>query len=355
MADERSVSDKLRDQFLNQDTGDAIEETAPKVKDTDKPVEVKGEPSPELTDDELVAQLRKRGITVSEVESLADIKQKLQAPLTDEERDQQARVVRADKIKFAIANNLGTVEEIAQWEKDSDEDEEKIAFLDFRKEQKKLDKNLSDDQIKSRFERYYHQGVDPDLIEDDDERTEVLALKEIGQNRIKAKGVRKKEEIKSRLNTIDSRYNEFNRWQKKALAFKNVVEDYATNDVDGTFTFDYEVGEEKIPITAKLGNKDDVQKVVRDYFLNTQAGVQIIAAGKTDKQTLKTYIDSYLWANPIYRTRIANAIGQFEKSQGIKEAKVGTNGAIKHPEREMLEGAINDPMVLELQNRLKST
>lgn len=373
---EKSASDKLREEFLNPTKGAAA--IAEPIEEDDEEYEAKKKVKPskdekqdetkvekekekiissDLTDDELIAKLRERGIPISDIESLADIKSKLQAPLSKEEQDQQSRLVRGEKVNFAIANNLGTVEEIAAWEQEQEENDEDIAFHDFAKAQKSANKNVTDEQIKKRFNKYYHQDMDDEtisFIEDEEEQTEATMLKELGRNRIATKGTRRKEEIKNKLQTIDTRFNDWNAWQKKVTSFKDVVTDYIANDVDGTYTFDYEVGDEKIPITAKLGNKDDVQKTLQDFFLNTQAGVQIIGAGKYDKTTIKEYVEKYLWAEPKFRSRIANAIGQLERSNGLKEGKIGTTGQIKHPEREIETATDVDPMVRELRARLKS-
>lgn len=167
----------------------------------------------EFTEDEIVALLKKRGISVDSLEAL---KPKADPSVEAEKRENK-------KLTFALENNLITRKEYESYIADN-ANKEHVSYAEFAAEAKAEDAEISDEQIREDFNEEYGLNADP----------ESLKYKR-GQKKMALAAEKIIKEKHAKYFGIDSKFNDFEKegQAKTARATKiyNQLPDY-TKAVD---------------------------------------------------------------------------------------------------------------------------
>ncbi len=287
-----------------------------------------------------------------EVKDISEIKARFAKPLdTEELKTLQAREF-ADKIKFAVDNKIATPEQILEWQKIQDEDEETLTFSEFAKDAKKKNPKISDEELKSDYATYYFQNQIDD--ENDDEETKKRKQKwnQIGTDTKKSVAEQKKTQAKKNLEKVDTQYSFHKEYVRKAQELTSSIQD-VLKDYSNTFSIavtDPE-NEESIDMQIELEN---VPKLVENFLAENNRFNNIIQSGKqADKKFIRELADTYIKTLPQYQAERDKALIAKFKSIGLTNARIGTTKEIPPKQGEGTGEKQRDAKVEKMANLMK--
>lgn len=347
-------AEKLKKEQDDKSEQDRIEAEAKLNEEKEKGSKSK-EPTPSQekykpTKEELLAALREE---IGEDVDFSQIKARFEKPLTAEEQKRFQEKERADQIKFAVDNQLATPEDILEWQKIQDADEEEIAFNQFARNEKKNNPKVTEAELREMFPKRFFQST----IDEENDTPEQIAEKKrwasIGMGEKKTIAQSAKETAKKKLDKIEREYANHKDWSRKAKEYFTNA-DSILDELSNTYMVagKDDEGKEDIPLQVEISKED--RKALETYLRTDGVCQQFVAAGKVnDKQAIKEAASRYIETLPSYKTEMFQAILRKGISIGTERTKIGTTKEIKNFSGEEIGESPRADSVEKLGNLLK--
>lgn len=280
------------------------DEEAARVEAEKKKNQGNTEEDKELSDEELLKLLGKRGITAASIEDLKTLPAPADPAKVAEQRE-------ADELAFALNNGLFTKKEYEGFIKDT-QDPEELAYAQYHTEAKAEDKDLTDDEIRAEFVTKYGLDAQPGTRL---HKQGVKALNTISDSLLKQK-YGKIYDAKSAFSIHEKNTLTTKETETKVLAGAPVYK----RDIDEIFN-----DLKKIPF--KFSDAESVEiPVMQEYldelktvFLNPENVKSKILSGYTKERLKEEAMAAFLYKNfPYLAKEIAN--------QHIAKHSAGTKG-----------------------------
>lgn len=337
---------KEQEQIAEEERLKAEEEKKSKGKKKD---DVDGEKK-KLSREEILAALSEE--MGEEVKDFAEIKARFAKPLDLEEQKTLQQREFADKIKFAVDNKIATPEQILEWQKIQDEEDEALTYSEFAKAEKKSNPKSTEDEIKSKYTKYFFQTQ----IEDEDKdqtKAEKAKWNEIGKGEIKTRAQQVKDKAKRNLEKVDTQFSFHKEYVRKANELTGSIQD-VLKDYSNTFSIAVVDPESKENVDMQIEVEADVPKLVENFLAENNRFNSIIQNGKQgDKKFLRELADAYIKTTPQYQDKRDDALMKKFRSLGVEETKIGTTKQIPAKEGEGSGTKTRDSKIEKMVNAMK--
>lgn len=333
------------------DTNIAVEEKPTTVVDEKKSSkkEVVAEKVSKPSREELLAALSEE--LGEEVKDFNELKSRFGKQLTADEQRQLQEQESINEIKFAIDNKIATHDQIVEWQKIQQEDDDTLSYAEFVKSKKDNGSTQTQEQLKSEFSKYFFQSQIDEENDDEETINEKKKWNEIGNKEKALRAEQVRNRAKKNIEKIKKEYANYKDLARKSTEYVKTVAD-VINDYSNTFSFAVKDGDENIDMQIEVDG--DVQQIVKDYLLQDGIGNQITASGKFgDKSYIRNVADTYIKTLPSYQSKRDEALIAKFRSIGVNEAKIGTTRQIQNKDGETVGKTTKSALVEKMSNLLK--
>lgn len=296
----------------------------------------------DLSEEDLLKEIERRGMKVQK------------EVLSEDQRKRQEEIEEAEKLKFAIENNLITQDGYFEAKSILAAEGSELTKKEFTKSYKAENPKATAEEIAEAYEDYYfvaktikEKSIDDatgDEIEVEKPKWADRYVK-LGEKRLTSEAERLKAEASAKLKNIDDSYGNWKTVLNRASEYSKVSEKVLSETNFAEYPTSHTIRGKSINAVVKFAKPDEVKKDVQDYVNNRLAHLILNTDKFNDVAEIKRQADAYLKSK--YQSEFDAALWDLGKTEGINEGKVGVNTPIT---RELIS---DDTVISDLEKSVQ--